>query len=157
MRVAMVCLGNICRSPMAEHVLRGKAETAGLSLHVASAGTGGWHVGEPADYRTVAVLEAAGYTSAHSAQRFTATWFDEYDLILVMDKDNLHNVHALAADDSARNRVRLLREFDPAAPKHAEVPDPYYGTQRDFEHVLALVEAACDGLVDAIKSGDLRD
>lgn len=153
MKVAMVCMGNICRSPMAEHVLRGKAAAAGLNLEVASAGTGGWHVGEPAHHRTVELLEANGYTSNHRAQQFTAKWFDDFDLILVMDNDNLRSVRALAPDADAAARVRLLLSYHPTAEAGAEVPDPYYGTMRDYEHCLSLIEPACDALIEELQRG----
>ena len=149
----MVCMGNICRSPMAEHVLRGKALAAGLDLEVASAGTGSWHVGEPAHRGTVEILKANGYTSDHRAKQFNAKWFDDFDLILVMDNDNLRAVRSLApsADDAAR--VKLLLDYHPTAAEGAEVPDPYYGTQRDYEHCLELIEPACDALVEELRRG----
>jgi protein-tyrosine phosphatase len=148
--VLMVCMGNICRSPIAEHVFRAKAEQAGLQLTVASAGTGGWHAGEPADYRAVAVLNDYGYTSEHRAQQFRASWFEDYDLILVMDTDNLHGVLQHATKDDHRTKVKLFRAFDSTAPKNAEVPDPYYGNEDGFVTVLKMIERASDGLVQHI-------
>ena len=153
LHVTFVCSGNICRSPMAEHVLRGKAQKAGLTLSVASAGTGAWHVGEPANPRTAELLEANGYTSEHSAQQFTAQWFEDFDLILVMDRENLRDVRALAPDPAAADRVRLLLSYHPTAAEGAEVPDPYYGTMKDYEHCLALIEPACDGLIAELQRG----
>lgn len=151
-RVLMVCMGNICRSPIAEHVFRAKAEQANLPVEVASAGTGGWHVGEPADYRAVTVLDEFGYTSDHRAQQFKSEWFDEYDYIIVMDEDNRHGVLKHASLDRHRNKVMLFRSFDSTAPKNAEVPDPYYGNQNGFVEVLKMIERASDGLVEHIRS-----
>jgi len=145
--IAMVCMGNICRSPIAEHVMRGKAEAAGLDVLVESAGTGGWHAGEPADHRAVAVLEQHGYTSQHRAQQFSVEWFDRFDYIIVMDAQNFSNVIGLARTDNHISKVKLLRSFDPNAPKGAVVPDPYYDGHDAFVEVLRMVEAACDGLI----------
>ncbi|MEY4323624.1 MAG: Low molecular weight protein-tyrosine-phosphatase [Actinomycetota bacterium] len=145
--VLMVCMGNICRSPIAEHVMRAKAEAAGLDFTVASAGTGGWHAGEPADHRAAAVLDQYGYTSDHRAQQFKAEWFENYDIILVMDEDNRDGVLQHAKSDAHKNKVQLIRSFDSGAPKHAVVPDPYYGNEDGFVKVLEMIERACDGYI----------
>lgn len=153
-RVCMVCLGNICRSPMAAAVLRAKLAEAGLADHVVveSAGTGGWHVGDPADRRARAALVAAGYDDTHSARKFVREFFDDYDLVIAMDTENLRNLRALAPDRESREEVRLLRSFDPAAEQGAVVEDPYYGGEDGFHEVLAQVERACDGLVADLKT-----
>ncbi|NUR90259.1 MAG: low molecular weight phosphotyrosine protein phosphatase [Nonomuraea sp.] len=134
-RVCLVCMGNICRSPMAEVVLRSKLADHGLSdlVTVESAGTGGWHAGDPMDPRALETLAAHGYDgSAHRAQQFT---FGDYDLVLAMDNDNLSRLPA---------GTRLFRDFDPASKPGSEVPDPYY--DGSFDRVLNLVEAAAEGL-----------
>jgi protein-tyrosine phosphatase len=148
-RVCMVCLGNICRSPMAASVLRHKVAEAGLQdeVIVESAGTGGWHIGDGADRRARAALVARGYDDAHSARKFVRAFFDDYDLVIAMDAENLRNLRALAPDRESRDEVRLLRSFDPTAPRDAEVEDPYYGGEEGFTEVLDQVERACDGLV----------
>ena len=153
-RVCMVCLGNICRSPMAMAVLRHKLAEAGLAdeVVVESAGTGGWHVGDGADRRARAALVARGYDDSHSARKFVKTFFDDYDLVIAMDRDNLRNLRALAPDRESREEVRLLRSWDPAAPDGAEVEDPYYGGDDGFAEVLDQVERACDGLVAELKT-----
>lgn len=145
----MVCLGNICRSPMAASVLRARVAEHGLAelVTVTSSGTSGWHVGDPADPRAAATLAAHGYDPSHSARRLTSYDLDENDLVLVADRSNLANTLALLDDQGDTSRVRLMRSFDPDAPTDAEVPDPYYGGDRGFEDVLAMLEAACDGLV----------
>jgi protein-tyrosine phosphatase len=151
----MVCSGNICRSPIAEVVLRRLAEQAGLGdrVEVESAGMGTWHVEEPADPRAVIVLHEHGYDgSAHRAQGFDPAWFADRDLVVAMDQGHLRELRALAPDAQARDRVRLLRSFDPAAPPAAEVADPYFGDARDFATVLEQVEAACTALLAEIRA-----
>ncbi|MFC4112614.1 low molecular weight protein-tyrosine-phosphatase [Nonomuraea zeae] len=153
-RVCLVCMGNICRSPMAEVVLRQTLEKRGLGglVTVESAGTGGWHAGDPMDERALGILAQHGYDgSAHRARQFTKDWFDRYDLVLAMDRDNVSNLRRLAPSGV---EVRLFRSFDPGAPEGAEVPDPYYGGHEGFEEVLALVESASAGVAKHI-AGEL--
>ncbi|MGK5557191.1 low molecular weight protein-tyrosine-phosphatase [Actinomadura kijaniata] len=152
-RVTFVCTGNICRSPMAEWVLRHHVEQEGLDVEVDSSGTDGWHAGDDADPRTVAALRRAGYESSHTARQFRADWFGRYDLILALDRGHLRALRSLAPDAEARDKVRLVREFDPDAGDDLDVPDPYYGDRADFEHVLELVEAAVPGLLEHIRAG----
>ncbi|MDO9456459.1 low molecular weight protein-tyrosine-phosphatase [Nocardioides sp.] len=141
-RVGLVCLGNICRSPMADVVLRAKVAAAGLDgrVEVDSCGTGGWHVGHPMDARAAATLGTGGYDgSAHRAQQFATSWLDDHDVLLAMDAANL-------ADIGGRSeRVLLLRDLDPEGP--GDVPDPYYGGDGGFLEVLAMVERCSDALV----------
>jgi protein-tyrosine phosphatase len=154
-RVAVVCLGNICRSPIADVVLRKALERAGISerVEVDSSGTGDWHLGHPMDRRAAAALAAAGYDgSAHRAQQFTEDWFAEHDLILAMDESNFRDVSALAPDEqTAEQRVRMFREFDPRADYgDMEVPDPYYGSDDGFTDVLRVVERTSQSLAQAL-------
>ncbi|MFI0352303.1 low molecular weight protein-tyrosine-phosphatase [Actinomadura sp. 9N407] len=152
-RVTFVCTGNICRSPMAEWVLRHHVDEEGLDVEVDSSGTGNWHVGDDADSRTVQALMRAGYRSAHIARQFEAARFGAYDLVIALDKGHARALRAMAPDEGARRKIRLLREFDPAAdPGDLDVPDPYYGDRADFDHVLELVEAAMPGLLDEIRA-----
>ena len=151
-RIMMVCMGNICRSPAAEVVLRSKLADAGLShVVVDSSGTGGWHEGEGANPKSVVTWEKRGYRGTHSARQFRTQWFHERDLILVMDDDNYSTLIGRAPDEAAKARIRYLREFD-SARTDLEVPDPYYGGMDGFEHMLDLIEVACDGLVAALQS-----
>jgi protein-tyrosine phosphatase len=152
-----VCLGNICRSPTAEGVMRSLVRQAGLAdrVHVDSAGTGGWHIGSAPDERAAAAAGSRGIALEGRARQVRPEDFSEFDLLLAMDSSNLRELRALAASEEERARVRLLREFDPAAAGSGEldVPDPYYGAAGGFEEVLDLVTAACEGLLAEIEAG----
>ena len=153
-RIALVCLGNICRSPMAHVVLEGRLADAGLAdrVEVASSGTGGWHVGKPMDQRAAALLTSEGYdASAHRAQQVRPYWLTDCDLLLAMDRQNLRDLLALADGGAEPDRVRLFGEFDPVEPG-AEVPDPYLGDEDGFHDVLAMVERTSDALVAELLS-----
>jgi protein-tyrosine phosphatase len=156
-RLLFVCLGNICRSPTAEGVMRSLVEEAGLqgSVELDSAGTGAWHVGSPPDARAVAAADARGITLEGSARQVRADDFDDFDLVLAMDRQNLRELRQLADGDRGRAKVRLLREFDPDSDGEAlEVPDPYYGAAGGFDEVLDLVQAACAALLARIDAGE---
>jgi protein-tyrosine phosphatase len=142
MKVLMVCLGNICRSPTAEAVLRAKLEAAGLAhrISVDSAGTGNWHIGSPPDARSQRHAAKRGYDlSALRGRQVAEADFHRFDLILAMDEDNLADLQRLAPDGSSRAEVRLFAAV--------EVPDPYVGGAAGFEQVLDLVESASDAWV----------
>lgn len=134
---------------MAALVFREELRRAGLDgqVEVSSAGTGPWHVGEPADPRTAKVLADHGYPTEHVAAQIDDHHLGA-DLLLAMDAGHLHAVRRLADDPS---KVRLMRSFDPAADEGAEVPDPYYGGPSGFDDVLAMVEAATPGLLDWVR------
>lgn len=152
--IMMVCMGNICRSPAAEVVLRHKLAAAGIEhVVVDSSGTGGWHEGEGANPRSISTWERRGYRGAHTARQFRIEWFNERDLILVMDEENYQTVISRAPDDAAKEKVQFLRAFDLGA-EDTVVPDPYYGTDEDFESMLTMIEAACDGLVARLQELD---
>ena len=153
MRLCFVCLGNICRSPTAEGVMRKLVVDAGLEHRIVidSAGTGGWHVGELPDPRTMSASARRGLALTHRAWQFTAHDFDRFDFVLAMDQANLRHLRVMAGDRSAPV-VRLLRSFDPDSPPDAEVPDPYAGGRDGFEHVLDLCERACEGLLAQVRA-----
>ncbi|MFF4390679.1 MULTISPECIES: low molecular weight protein-tyrosine-phosphatase [unclassified Streptomyces] len=154
-RVCFVCTGNICRSPMAESVFRAHVAADGLEtlVEVDSAGTGGWHEGDGADPRTIAVLEAAGYEQDHRARQFRSSWFTRLDLVIALDAGHLRDLRALAPTAQDAAKVRLLRSYDPtASAAETDVPDPYYGPLDGFEECLELVEAASPGLLDAVRA-----
>ncbi len=159
MRVLFVCLGNICRSPTAEGVMRSLVREAGLeeSIEVDSAGTGGWHVGSQPDARARAAARARGIALDGSARLLSRDDLDDFDLVIAMDRANERELRQLARSEEQRAKVRLLREFDPlsAAEVAPEVPDPYYGGPDGFDEVLDLVQAACTGLLARIRAGEL--
>ncbi|MGW7380275.1 low molecular weight protein-tyrosine-phosphatase [Streptomyces sp. NPDC054794] len=152
-RVCFVCTGNICRSPMAESVLRARVAEAGLEdlVEVDSAGTGGWHEGDGADPRTVAVLEEHGYSGDHTARQFQASWFAGRDLVVALDSGHLKALRRLAPTEEDARKVRLLRSYDPTAADDLDVPDPYYGGLDGFQECLEMVEAASEGLLAAVR------
>jgi protein-tyrosine phosphatase len=156
MRILFVCMGNICRSPTAEGVMRRLVSQAGLAdrVEIESAGIGGWHAGEPPDERATAAAGRRGITLSGAAQQVTPDDFRRFDLLIALDRANVRDLLAIAPDDDAAEKVRLLREFDPAASSDLDVPDPYYGGERGFETVLDLVEAACRGLLDELRAAD---
>jgi protein-tyrosine phosphatase len=147
--VLFVCLGNICRSPTAEGVLRARLAEAGLAdrVHVDSAGTGSWHVGNPPDPRAVAAAADRGFDlTALRARQVTREDLDRFDYVLAMDGSNLRDLERLAP-----GRARRFLEFADGAQAN-DVPDPYYGDGDGFARVLDLIEAAADGLVAEIRS-----
>lgn len=150
-RVLLVCLGNICRSPAAEGVLRAKAAARDLSLHVASAGTGGWHAGDSADARMVRAAARRGYDLAgHRARQVELSDFYEFDYLLAMDLRNQSDLLAMAP--SGRDcDIRLFLDF--AAGETRETPDPYYGGADGFELVLDLLEAGAEGFLEHLENG----
>jgi len=153
-RICFVCLGNICRSPTAEAVMRHLVAQEGLSdrIQIDSAGTGDWHVGAPRDKRSRAVGQARGIPLTGTARQFTEDDFEQYDHVLAMDRSNRDDLLRMAPDLAARAKVRLLRSFDPGAPPDAEVPDPYYGGPRGFDDVFDICERACRGLLDHLRT-----
>jgi protein-tyrosine phosphatase len=158
-RLLFVCLGNICRSPTAEGVMRSLVAGAGMQdrIDLDSAGTGAWHIGSAPDGRATAAAAEQGVTLEGQARRIAPEDFDRFDLILAMDSSNLRDLQALAPDEEGRAKVRLLREFDPASAGEPDldVPDPYYGGEDGFGTVYGLVDAACRGLLAEIQDGRL--
>ncbi len=157
-RLCFVCLGNICRSPTAEAVMRRLVTEVGLGQRIAieSAGTGDWHVGEPRDRRSRAVGDARGTPLVGAARQFTAADFARFDHVLAMDRSNRDELLRLAPHPRERVKVALLRAYDPSAPPDAEVPDPFYGGPRGFDEVFDICERACRGLLERLLSdGDV--
>jgi protein-tyrosine phosphatase len=153
-RILFVCMGNICRSPTAEAVFRSLARGLApeLDLEIDSAGTHGYHIGHAPDERSAQVARARGVElSGLRARQLTVADFDAFDLLLVMDRDNLEFARALAPR-GRRERVRLLLDFAPGQPLR-EVPDPYYGELADFERVYALADEAARGLLEHLRGG----
>lgn len=150
-RILFVCLGNICRSPMAEGVFAKVAEERGLipPLEFASAGTGSWHVGDPPDARAVAAARSRGVDiSRQRARQVHVDDFDTYDLLIAMDEANVETLRA-AAPEHHHAKIKLFLAFADGV-SATEVPDPYYGGADGFSHALDLIEAASRGLADYV-------
>ena len=156
MRILMVCLGNICRSPMADGHMRKKVKALNLDVYIDSAGTANFHVGEAPDHRMIATGAKFGTPIDDlRARPFTVNDFDDFDLIYCMDLPNKRNVLSLARTDDDRQKVHLiLNELKPNA--DLAVPDPYYGSIADFEAVYELLDKATDCVIEKIKNGKIR-
>jgi protein-tyrosine phosphatase len=158
--VAMVCLGNICRSPMAAAVLSNKARSLkDVEVQVTSSGTSGWHIGQGPHPTSKLVWEKAGYLHDHKASQFKANDYFVNDYILVMDSSNYENVLALAPSNEDAMKVFYLRSFDPALSHinplsseffKLEVPDPYNQSEDAYREVLSMIESAVDGFINSL-------
>lgn len=151
--VCFVCLGNICRSPTAEGVMRHLVREAGLEskIQVDSAGTAGYHTGEPPDQRARAAGARRGIEIAGSARQFRRSDWSRFDYVLALDRTNRDDLARTAPSADVLEKLHLLRSFDPAAPPEASVPDPYYGGDDGFDLVLDLCLAACRPLLERIR------
>lgn len=153
MRILMVCLGNICRSPLAEALLHKKTEERGLDFHIDSCGTSSYHIGESPDARTQANAKTHGIDMSRlRARAFTINDFENFDIIFVMDNSNFRDVAAMArnAEDLAKVKLLLKETEEPGYPP--EVPDPYYGGTDGFEQVYQLLSRSCDDFLNSIQN-----
>ena len=149
-KVLFICLGNICRSPTAEAVFRARAKAADLDVHIDSAGTSGWHIGEPPDPRSIEAGEMRGYNfQGQASRKVTRADFGEFDYILAMDHKNLEALKDICPE-SYLSRLGLFLDYGPHSATR-EVPDPYYGGGDGFTRVLDLIEQASDGLIAALR------
>ncbi|RVU84738.1 low molecular weight phosphotyrosine protein phosphatase [Leucothrix sargassi] len=157
--VLFVCMGNICRSPTAHGIFEDLVKQQGLAdqIHVDSAGTHAYHIGESPDERSQATAKAHGYDlSKQRARKVERPDLDAFDYVLAMDKPNQYSLNKLASSQEQRERIHLFMDFA-AERSESEVPDPYYGGEQGFEKVLKMVEVASQGLLDHIKSTRLSD
>jgi protein-tyrosine phosphatase len=155
-RICFVCTGNICRSPMAEAIFRSLITRGGYAgrVSVASAATGDWHVGEPADPRTIAALAAHGYDATrHRARQFDPEWFPDLDLVVAFDRGQERTLREWAVSDQDRAKVQLLMTFEPDGSGTMDVPDPYYSDAALFDSVLATIERASTALFRQLEPG----
>jgi protein-tyrosine phosphatase len=150
-RILMICTGNICRSPLAECVLRHKAVRRGAKerVEVDSAGIGDWHAGEAPDHRVRAVAELNGVTMTGSARQVTRHDIRQFDLLVCMDHTHRSHLLGMGADE---DKARLLLDFDPHSPV-SDVPDPYYGGIEGFHAIYRMIDRACDHLLDHVLEG----
>ena len=150
-KVLMVCLGNICRSPLAEGIFRKKAEESGLSCLVDSAGTGGWHIDQPPHPLSQKVARKNGVDiSGLRARKFIPSDLEAFDFIFFMDEQNLRDGRHLAGSKWVETKASLLLDHLPGQP-HREVPDPYYGGFEDYIFVFDLVSKACEKIIENLK------
>ncbi|RLD85311.1 MAG: low molecular weight phosphotyrosine protein phosphatase [Bacteroidetes bacterium] len=148
-RVLMVCLGNICRSPLAEGILKSKIDTN--NILVESAGTGGWHIGELPDQRSIEVAQDHQIDITYQrCRKFIYSDFEDYDLIYVMDKSNLADVLSLAQNEQDRQKVQMILN-EIYSGQNIDVPDPYYGGDKGFENVFQMLDEACEVISNKLK------
>ncbi len=150
-----VCMGNICRSPAAHAVAEQRIAERNLDsvLRVDSSGTIAYHAGEPADPRMSAELAKYGIKNGHRSQQFRESDFDEFDLILAMDRQNLEDIQSMARDEADLRKLAMFRDFDPAGP--GEVPDPYYGGREGFTRVYEMVDRTMEEILTRFEAGEL--
>lgn len=153
-RILFVCQGNIIRSPLAEGLFNHYAEVAGATLRytVDSAGTSGYHVGEPSDARMLRVAARRGFQYSHRSRQFRRQDLDDFDLLLAMDRENYDDLLSLARSPEQEAKIHLLREFDPSGGPRHSVPDPYYGDGGDgFEEVYEVIDRSVKGLLEYLE------
>ena len=152
-RVLFVCLGNICRSPLAEGVFKHLVDEAGIGdrFDIDSAGTASYHVGDSPDPRTTAVALARGIALTSRARQIRRADLNDFDYVITMDSENRHNVERLTRAQAPRASIHMLREFDPEAGGDLDVPDPYYGGARGFDQVHDIVERSCRELLACVR------
>ena len=153
-----ICLGNICRSPAAEGVMKSKVHAAGMDADflIDSAGIGDWHVGQLPDSRMRERAALRGYRLDSHARQICPSDFDRFDLLLVMDRDNYRIVTSKAPTAVGRKKVRMLTDYLSEHQGADVVPDPYYGDTGDFDYALDLIDDACDGLLEACQTDNVE-
>ena len=152
--VSFVCLGNICRSPLAQGVFQDLVNREKLEhkITISSAGTSSWHIGDPPDQRMCQTAQSKGIQLKSRAQQFQRKDFDRFNLVLAMDQSNLAKLKEMAQSKLPEDKLMLFRSFDPESNGNLDVPDPYYGGSKGFETVYQMVERTCPPLLNYIKS-----
>ncbi len=150
-RILFICLGNICRSPAAEGIFQHLVDERGLAdqFMIDSAAIGPWHIGDLPDPRMRRCGARHGYNFNSRARQFSSADFDHFDLIIGMDQENLRAIRTKARNKEDEQKIRLMADYLRHHPSHPTIPDPYYGSDRDFELVIELLEDACEGLLDS--------
>jgi protein-tyrosine phosphatase len=153
-KVCFVCLGNICRSPLAQGVFEGLVENEGLQgqIIISSAGVGNWHIGNPPDSRMQQTAQKHGISLNSRARQFQDTDFEDIDLVLAMDHSNLNALQKMRPEVELKDKLFLFRSFDPNSNNNLEVPDPYYGGDQGFEMVYQIVERTCPKILEYLKT-----
>jgi protein-tyrosine phosphatase len=156
-RVLFVCLGNICRSPLGAAILKDKIRRNGMDawVEVDSCGTSNYHIGDGPDPRTLASASKHGVPMDHCARQLTPGDLQHFDFIFAMDKSNFQNILRLANGKKVTQKIKLMREFDPLS-KGAEVPDPYHGTEKDFQEVYDILDRSTSKFVEYLQ-GEYRE
>ena len=157
-KILFICLGNICRSPAADGIMKHLVTERGLEdeFLIDSAGIGSWHVGQLPDYRMRQCGQRHGYNFDHRARQFSSKDFDRFDFIAVMDQENYHDVARQANSQADLAKIIRMSDYLRHHPGQKTVPDPYYGDTRDFEFALELLEDACEGLLDELVKSTSR-
>lgn len=152
--ISFVCLGNICRSPLAQGVFQNLVNQKQLEqkIIVTSAGTSGWHIGDLPDERMCRTAQSKGIQLESRARQFQSADFNRFNLVLAMDHSNLARLEEIAPSNLSPEKLMLFRSFDPECNGNQDVPDPYYGGAKGFEEVYSMVKRTCPPLLDYIKS-----
>lgn len=156
-KVLFVCLGNICRSPLAEAIFKEKVKKKGLDkhFHIDSCGTSNYHIGDQPDSRTISNARKNGITIDHCGRQFTVSDLEDFDYIMAMDHSNHHNILRLLKDKAHSQKVMLMRQFDPMG-KDEEVPDPYYGGEKNFQEVFDILDRSTDNFLQHLEQTILQ-
>ena len=150
----MVCLGNICRSPMAHGILNYKATKANLEIHVDSAGTGNWHIGNQPDFRSISTAKKYGIDiTKQKARQISTKDLYEYDLVYAMDKQNYKDIIKLCSQEEQKHKVKLILN-ETKINSNESVPDPYYDEINGFEKVFKLLDEACQNIIEKLKEDE---